>query len=178
MVASASHISEEDRGLNVREGERLYVVERCTMDWWFVRKRATQEEGLVKSDILVTPEEYTLILQAKEHVDTAEAELSVVLQYPTFIETMEEIIRVKEGECVTFRFKVVANPPPQISWFKESTRIESSSRYQITITEDYICTLVIKEALLEDSATFNFVAENHLGLCSQTVQLDVEGKLI
>lgn len=170
MVASASYLSED----------RFYVVERCLMDWWFVRKTITREQGFVKCDILVTPEEYTLTLPRNldEQIEslpvvTAEAELSVVLQPPMFAETMEEVIKIKAGESVSFTCRAIGIPTPEITWFRQSTRIESSNRYQITTTEDNISTLVIRRVSLEDAGTYKVVAKNHLGFCSYSTQLSI-----
>lgn len=172
-MATTSFLSEEERQFYVREGESVCVVERCDNDWWLVRKQTTEEEGYVKSEVLATPQEYMLLLQ--ERLD--EQGEGVALRSPIFIESMEEVTRVREGESVTLRCKLAAYPPPQITWYKHTTKIESSSRVQITTTEDNVCTLVIKEASLEDTSTYTIVARNHLGFCSHTVELFVEGKL-
>lgn len=51
--------------ISVSEGDRVYVVERHNSDWWFVRKRITNESGFIQSKVLTDEVSYTHILQSK-----------------------------------------------------------------------------------------------------------------
>ncbi len=65
LIAQISYISEVPNMISVSEGDRLYVVERHNSDWWFVRKKITNESGYIESKLLVDSVSYTHILQNK-----------------------------------------------------------------------------------------------------------------
>ena len=45
--------------MSVREGERIYVVERINQDWWFVRKKITNQMGIVPAETVTDTVSYT-----------------------------------------------------------------------------------------------------------------------
>jgi len=65
LIAMVTHVSQVPNFISVSEGERLYVVERHNSDWWFVRKKITNESGYIQSKLLVDSTSYTHILQNK-----------------------------------------------------------------------------------------------------------------
>lgn len=67
LVASESYIAETPDKLTIYEGEKVYLVERYSTDWWFVKKLLTKEEGLVPAHILTDSAEFTHNIKEKLH---------------------------------------------------------------------------------------------------------------
>lgn len=60
-------MAEKDEGIDVVEGERVYVIESHNSDWWFVTKHLTQEKGWVPAQYLMDEVNYTMYVQKKLH---------------------------------------------------------------------------------------------------------------
>lgn len=59
MVCGVSFESQVPSVMSVREGDRIYVVERLNQDWWFVRKKITNQMGFVAAESVVDTVSYT-----------------------------------------------------------------------------------------------------------------------
>lgn len=58
-VAFEGTTTQTANAMSVREGERIYVVERVNQDWWFVRKKITNQVGLVPASTVTDTISYT-----------------------------------------------------------------------------------------------------------------------
>ena len=67
LVASESYVAESPDKLTILEGEKVYLIERYSTDWWFVKKLLTKEEGLVPAHILSGSAEFTHNVKEKLH---------------------------------------------------------------------------------------------------------------
>lgn len=79
-----------------------------------------------------------------------------------------------DGYTVVFKTKVKGFPRPQITWFKQTSVIKSSTDYQMYYDEENVATLIIKEVFPEDAGTFTCVAKNSAGFASCSTELTVE----
>jgi len=81
---------------------------------------------------------------------------------------------VKEGQTVRFSIRVSGHPPPQITWYREGSKIVSSPDFDIQ-QDGNLHTLYIPEVFYEDSGKFSVKAENKAGVVQCTAELIVEG---
>lgn len=59
MICKVSFSSEMPNTISLCQGDKIYVVERLNQDWWFVRKKITQESGFVPAELVVDTVSYT-----------------------------------------------------------------------------------------------------------------------
>ena len=59
LVCKVAFESQMPDVMSVREGDRIYVVERLNQDWWFVRKKITNQTGLVPAQAVLDTVSYT-----------------------------------------------------------------------------------------------------------------------
>ena len=59
MVLKVSIDTQMPSVMSAREGDRIYVVERLNQDWWFVRKKITNQTGFVPAEMVVDSVSYT-----------------------------------------------------------------------------------------------------------------------
>lgn len=95
---------------------------------------------------------------------------------PRFIEKLQPQ-RTPDGYTVQFECQVEGSPRPQITWFRQTAIIKSSTDFHMYYDEDNIATLIIKEVFPEDAGTFTCVAKNAAGFASSTAELIVEHPL-
>lgn len=57
--------AEADQAIDLVEGEKVYVVETHSADWWFVKKHLTEESGWVPAKILMDETQYVKYVQRK-----------------------------------------------------------------------------------------------------------------
>uniref|UniRef100_UPI00358F321D myopalladin isoform X2 n=1 Tax=Myxine glutinosa TaxID=7769 RepID=UPI00358F321D len=84
------------------------------------------------------------------------------------------------GQLVVMECRIKGLPSPVVTWFRDRTEIEDSPDFRIlqkkprsAAEAEEICTLVISEALPEDSGTFICTAENKHGSVSCSARLFV-----
>ncbi|CAG2174465.1 unnamed protein product, partial [Oppiella nova] len=180
LIATITVVSEVPNMISVSEGDRLYVVERHTSDWWFVRKRLTNESGYIESKNLVDSTAYTHILRNKveekiHNIPVYEVEEPDDTFEPRFVRDLQ-CMYAWVGETVTFECQVEGNPRPTITWFKHSSILKANDEIQMYYEEDNSAKLIIKEVFAEDSGKYTVVAKNSIGYKSYTVDLNVEGE--
>ncbi|CAG2101276.1 unnamed protein product [Medioppia subpectinata] len=178
LIATITVVSETPTMLSVSEGDRIYVVERHTSDWWFVRKRITNESGYIESKNLVDSVTYTHILRDKvdEKIDkipvyqTEEIDNRFAPRFTRDLQCIDAFV----GETVTFECQVEGNPRPTITWFKHSSILKPNDEIQMYYSEDNTAKLIIREVFAEDSGKYTVVAKNTVGHQAYTVDLNVE----
>ncbi|KAF7489066.1 hypothetical protein SSS_05160 [Sarcoptes scabiei] len=62
LVCNQSYSSAVPSVISLRKGDRIYVVERVNQDWWFVRKKITNEFGFAPAEFIIDDVSYTHIL--------------------------------------------------------------------------------------------------------------------
>ncbi|KPM11712.1 SH3 and cysteine-rich domain-containing protein, partial [Sarcoptes scabiei] len=53
LVCNQSYSSAVPSVISLRKGDRIYVVERVNQDWWFVRKKITNEFGFAPAEFII-----------------------------------------------------------------------------------------------------------------------------
>ncbi|XP_054168359.1 titin-like isoform X2 [Oppia nitens] len=178
LIATMTMVSQTPELLSVSEGDRLYVVERHTSDWWFVRKRLTNESGYIQSRNVVDTDTYTNILKDKvvqkiEKLPIYQIEEPDDTFAPRFVKRFQSI-SASIGERVVFECQVEGNPRPTITWFKHSAILKENNEIKMFYEENNIAKLVIIEVFAEDAAKYTVVAKNSVGYVSHTVDLNVD----
>ncbi|XP_034481374.1 muscle M-line assembly protein unc-89 [Drosophila innubila] len=92
--------------------------------------------------------------------------LTVTLQrnaicVPRFIEELTDMDAV-EDERIEFRVRILGEPPPEISWFKDGYEIFSSRRTKI-VNENDVSVLIIHQVALTDEGEIKCSATNRAG---------------
>jgi hypothetical protein len=183
MVAAVSYVSYMPETVSLAEGERVYVVERFNADWWFVRKKITLEQGFIPSKVLTDSASYTYILRDK--LDLKIEKLAVFKEFhqeeedesiaPTFTVKLFETEEVEHGDTLVLECQVTGNPRPNITWFKQSTVIQSSNDFQMYYNEDNVAKLIIKNVTNEFEGNYTVAAKNKAGSASCSCKVFVEG---
>ncbi|KAJ8952456.1 hypothetical protein NQ314_007532 [Rhamnusium bicolor] len=174
--------AEADQAIDLVEGEKVYVIETPNSDWWFVKKHLTDESGWVPAKILMNETQYVKYVQRKlnEKIDKLpvfeKPKSQEKATAPKFIEKLKPII-TPDGYTVQFECKVEGFPRPQITWFRQTHIIKTSTDFHMYYDEDNVATLIIHEVFPEDAGTFTCVAKNSAGFASSTTELIVEHPL-
>lgn len=92
---------------------------------------------------------------------------------PTFTEKLQKV-HAKEGEPVRLTVRVAGTPAPQVTWYREGSRIVSSPDFEV-IQEGAIHSLYIPEVFYEDAGHFMVRADNPAGEATCSTQLIVPG---
>ncbi|PSN52174.1 Titin [Blattella germanica] len=175
----SSYVAENSEAINLVEGERVYVLEHHSSDWWFVKKHLTEEKGLVPAQVLLDGPTYTAHVQKKVH---EKIDKLPVFEKPTpgeqataprFVQKLQPK-HTQDGTTIQFECQVEGNPRPQITWFKETSVLLPSQDFQIFYDDDNVATLIVKEVFPEDAGMFTCVAKNAAGFASSTTELIVE----
>jgi hypothetical protein len=80
---------------------------------------------------------------------------------PTILQEIKNVT-INSGDPVKFQSRVVGNPSPVISWFKDDEPLEMTNRIKSFKEEDSY-TLLILEGVAADSGSYECVAENAHG---------------
>ncbi|KAF4518527.1 hypothetical protein B566_EDAN004271 [Ephemera danica] len=84
--------------------------------------------------------------------------------------------RVEEGSPVKLDCIITGQPEPEVIWYHDGRPVKESKEVQLLFKGDR-CTLVIKEALVEESGEYRVVAVNSAGEASSTCQLIVDANV-
>ncbi|KAI7688360.1 hypothetical protein SSS_05160, partial [Sarcoptes scabiei] len=120
LVCNQSYSSAVPSVISLRKGDRIYVVERVNQDWWFVRKKITNEFGFAPAEFIIDDVSYTHILNKSidHYIDSLivdEPDTKSGLDRPCFID----------------------NPPSNLS-FKSYNKIYIDFRFEGSFPMDFI----------------------------------------
>ncbi|KAL4132316.1 hypothetical protein QTP88_009488 [Uroleucon formosanum] len=82
---------------------------------------------------------------------------------------------VLEGRSVHLKCIIVGQPEPEVIWYRDGRPVKESKDIQLLFQGDQ-CSLLIKEAFVEDAGEYKVVAINSAGEASSTCMLSVEPK--
>ncbi len=122
--------------MQIEYNERIYLVKEKIEETTFISYSLVIETCDYKDS-----GEYKACLKNEygQIIDTTKSYLNVLLLVnknspPRFVEHLQEIISVNEGEEVRFQCKCAfASPEPQIKWFKDGVLIEKSNRIKVIV---------------------------------------------
>ena len=93
---------------------------------------------------------------------------------PTFARDLRPL-RVRDGDPVTFECVAAGNPPPNVTWFRESVAIHASADFaQRRDPATGRCSLAIREVYPEDTGTYTAVLRSAFGTATSEATLVVE----
>lgn len=181
-----------NEGTDVVFEGRLVAIPEPDIVWYFNGKPLIPKENITitkESDMHMYSTTLTIkrakktqegVYEIRAKNREGEATVQVLLKVettdeeaPQVIESLKSLI-VKTEETVVLSTKIVGNPAPIITWFKDNKEItkpkpkKEGNTYSITITK----------TTKEDTAEYTVKAKNPLGTAETTAQLTVEGNLI
>ncbi|XP_072176576.1 hemicentin-1-like [Diadema setosum] len=133
---------------------------------WVKNGQTIPNQGLHQSTLIlnyVTQEDAgTYICRVQNDAGTAELEISLfVLVPPTHPGVYTPgVVNVTQGESVTLPCEMTGNPPPTITWYKDSELLPAVGLNHYQTSEG---ALVIQQMSLEDEAQYTCVASNVAG---------------
>lgn len=89
-------------------------------------------------------------------------------------EVLNSTTVVTEGENVSFKCSVIANPEPDVHWIHNSIDLAASSRFENEVTNNASVLSFIASSI--DSGVFTCIANNTLGVSSRSFYLVVHSK--
>lgn len=91
-----------------------------------------------------------------------------------FTKKPSEHIEDMEGKLVKIEGRVSGSQPMSVSWFKDSTEIFSSHKYDISFKSN-VAVLCIKSSQVMDSGRYSCQASNDAGRASCDVTVGISG---
>lgn len=95
---------------------------------------------------------------------------------PSFTENLQPH-HVREGQPVRLTVRVAGHPRPNVTWYREGSRLISSPDFEI-IQEGDFHSLYIPEVFYEDSGKFTVMAQNPAGQAQCSAEVHVQSKNI
>lgn len=94
------------------------------------------------------------------------------MHIPKFSEPLPKTLEVKDGETLSIKCTVNADPEPQVAWFKDGQPLSSSDIIDLRYKQG-LASLTITEIFPEDEGVYKCVATNSLGAQDCTCTLKV-----
>ena len=91
---------------------------------------------------------------------------------PLFTEYLQDRV-LKEGSKCEMSARVSGVPVPSITWFKDGVPVKNNSDYKAKYDKG-LCSLVIEETFVEDSANWSLRASNQAGYAESHAKLTVQ----
>lgn len=109
----------------------------------------------------------TYVIKAKNELgeDSTQIEL-IVKSAPKITKKMDDLLGQVE-ETLNMTVQIQASPAPDVKWFKDGQQIEESERISFRKEENDMYTLVIKDAVLDDSGSYSVSAKNEVNQTSE-----------
>lgn len=99
---------------------------------------------------------------------------------PTFTEK-PKIVPNEKGTLVTLKFKIKADPKPEIQWFKGMDKIQDSSKFSqkytsLSATNEYEILLEIQDPSADDGGDYKCLVKNEMGQLQAKLNLNIEAE--
>ncbi|XP_033229349.1 obscurin isoform X4 [Belonocnema kinseyi] len=109
----------------------------------------------------------TYVIRAKNELgeDNTQIEL-IVKSAPKITKKMNDLLGQVE-ETLNMTVQIQASPAPDVKWFKDGQQIEESERISFRKEENDMYTLIIKDAILDDSGSYSVSAKNEVNQTSE-----------
>ncbi|XP_065160451.1 titin-like isoform X4 [Atheta coriaria] len=115
----------------------------------------------------------TITVKGRLPPETSDSELASDMEpIKPSIQVPLKDVSINEGNRVRLDCVIVGQPEPEVIWYHDDRPVQESSDFQLLFQGDR-CSLVIKEALLEDAGEYKVVALNSAGEASSKAALIV-----
>ena len=91
---------------------------------------------------------------------------------PKFLKLFESI-RVKENSALLLTCQVVAEPMPDIYWYKDGRELSNNNRVNIMHSNNGASTLYISRALIDDAGVYQVTASNDYGMAVYHGEIEI-----
>ncbi|CAF3702655.1 unnamed protein product, partial [Rotaria sordida] len=91
---------------------------------------------------------------------------------PIFLQSLMPIIS-KAGDIVTLKCTVTATPMPSAIWYKNGQEIQPGGRYSVFQDQNGTYSLVISDALPQDSGSYEITVRNQYGTANSKTNLQI-----
>jgi hypothetical protein len=108
-------------------------------------------------------------------LETTETEEVTEYISPRFVEKLETVKVVMDGEKLVLAAKVQGVPTPKVEWSKNQKPVKESPVLYTQQDNSGLCTLIISEVFPEDAAEYACIAKNKIGKAVSKCMLTVEG---
>ncbi|RXG62341.1 Disorganized muscle protein 1 [Armadillidium vulgare] len=113
--------------------------------------------------------------------DETPSEKQIDGKAPSFAQ--KPIIKQEEdGKKIKFECRILADPKPTISWYRDGASVQSSSRCSMTVKNDgensYLCVLSLSQVTLEDAGKYKVTGKNELGESNATISLNFDSSFM
>uniref|UniRef100_A0A158PAH3 Protein kinase domain-containing protein n=1 Tax=Angiostrongylus cantonensis TaxID=6313 RepID=A0A158PAH3_ANGCA len=93
---------------------------------------------------------------------------------PVFERQLEDIL-CDETELLTLSVKIIANPPPEINWYRDDNEIQHSANNRLQFEDETLeYSLTIVKAYAEDSGEYKCIARNPIGEAESVCNVRIE----
>lgn len=133
-----------------------------------------EESNIIPVEILPEKTPKEILLEA-DYQELPKEELADLIP-PRFTKTIDTL-SVADGDMARFTAVVFAKPMPEVKWYVDGSEIKDEPEYEVTSTDDGVCTLTLPEVIPEDEGEYMCKAVNTRGEDTCTAMLFVEGKL-
>lgn len=156
--------STHDTRIAVTENKSILIIESFTKkNVGSYTCRAENVAGSVTSTATVNIIETTETEEVTEYIS------------PRFIEKLEPVKVVMDGEKLVLTAKVQGVPTPKVEWFKNQEPVVESPVVYTQQDNSGTCNLIISEVFPEDAAEYSCVAKNKIGKAVSKCMLTIEG---
>ncbi|CAF1337506.1 unnamed protein product, partial [Adineta steineri] len=91
---------------------------------------------------------------------------------PIFLQSLMPMIS-KAGDIVTLKCTVTATPMPSATWYKNGQEIQAGGRYSVFHDQNGNYSLVISDALPQDSGAYEITVRNQYGTANSKTNLQI-----
>ncbi|XP_069946180.1 obscurin-like isoform X5 [Cherax quadricarinatus] len=99
---------------------------------------------------------------------------------PTFAQ--KPVIKQEEGgKHIKFECRILADPKPAITWFRDGLKVQESARCKVMIEKDeksYFVTMALTNVTVEDAGKYKVTAKNELGESNATISLNFDSSFM
>ena len=96
---------------------------------------------------------------------------------PPFIEDLSpDNVQIVRGAEFTLKGKFIAEPSPNVRWFKDKTELETGGRFKLDLIRD-TSILTVTDSQPGDSGKYTLMVENELGCDTCSSSVTIEGKI-
>jgi hypothetical protein len=142
-------------GFQMQSSEDFFIETSATMSSLRIREAFKSDSGMYQVKLF----NEVGVAQSKAYLTVTPIELNELT--PRILQEIKSVT-TQSGETIKFQSRVVGNPHPVITWFKDDEHLEPNPRYK-ELKEDDTYTLLILETLAADSGCYECVAENGHG---------------